>query len=419
MKIYLIGVLIVYVALQAFKDVLDYLNVRHARFRGSSLPPEFEGIVDAASLQKMRAYVKEKTAFEMVASTAAALATILFLFGGLLDRYNSWVASLGLPFLLSGPAFFLLLYVAGTLLWVPFSLYFVFRIENRHGFNTMTGRLWLSDFVKSTALSLVLLAFLSCASFALISWSSRFWWLWVWCFFLVFTIFVTYAAPYVIEPLFNKFVPVEDEDLKARIIRLTTLAGIKVSKVLKMDESKRSRHTNAYFAGIGRTKRIILFDTLLQGMTPDEIIAVLAHEIGHWKRRHLLKGLAVTQALSLALLFCCYHVLKGPMLAALFGITVDTLPAKILLVAFLASMVLFLLKPAMNGFSQRLEREADLFSCDLSGKSETMAEALVKLSKENLSNLFPHPLYAFFNYSHPPVLERIRYIRALCGESQG
>jgi len=212
---------------------------------------------------------------------------------------------------------------------------------------------------------------------------------------------------------------VEDEDLKARIVRLTTLAGIKVSKVLKMDESKRSRHTNAYFAGIGRTKRIILFDTLLQGMTPDEIIAVLAHEIGHWKRRHLLKGLAVTQALSLALLFCCYHVLKGPMLAALFGITVDTLPAKILLVAFLASMVLFLLKPAMNGFSQSLEREADLFSCDLSGKSETMVEALVKLSKENLSNLFPHPLYAFFNYSHPPVLERIRYIRALCGESQG
>ncbi len=311
MKTYLIGVLVVYVALQAFKDVLEYLNVRHARRRGPFVPQEFEGIVDRASLEKMLAYVKEKTAFEMVASTAATLATIIFLFGGLLDRYNSWVASFGLPLVLSGPAFFLLLYAAGALLWVPFTLYFVFRIENRHGFNTMTGRLWLADFVKSTALSLILLALLSLASFALISWSPRFWWLWVWCFILSFTIFITYAAPYVIEPLFNKFVPVEDDDLEARIVSLASQAGINVSKILKMDESKRSRHTNAYFAGIGRTKRIILFDTLLQGMTPDEIIAVLAHEIGHWKRRHLLKGLAISQALSLIVLFCSYHALKG------------------------------------------------------------------------------------------------------------
>jgi STE24 endopeptidase len=173
----------------------------------------------------------------------------------------------------------------------------------------MTGGLWLADFVKSTALSLILLALSFLAGFALISWSPRFWWLWVWCFFFSFTIFITYASPYVIEPLFNKFVPVEDDDLKARIVRLASQAGINVSKILKMDESKRSRHTNAYFAGIGRTKRIILFDTLLQGMTADEIIAVLAHEIGHWKRRHLLKGLAISQALSLIVLFL---LLLGP-----------------------------------------------------------------------------------------------------------
>ncbi len=419
MKTYLIGVLVVYVALQAFKDVLEYLNVRHARRRGRLVPTEFEGIVDRPSLEKMLAYVREKTAFEMVASTAGALATIFFLFGGLLDRYNSWVASFGLPLVLSGPVFFLLLYAAGALLWVPFTLYFVFRIENRHGFNTMTGWLWLADFVKSTALSLILLALLSLAGLSLISWSPRFWWLWVWCFFLAFTIFITYASPYVIEPLFNKFVPVEDDDLKARIVSMASQAGINVSKILKMDESKRSRHTNAYFAGIGRTKRIILFDTLLQGMTPDEIIAVLAHEIGHWKRRHLLKGLAISQAVSLIVLFCSHWALRGPTLLALFGITTDTLPAKILLIAFFVSMFSFFLKPAMYGFSRRLEREADRFSCDLTGKPETMVDALVKLSKENLSNLFPHPLYAFFNYSHPPVLERVRYIRAYCGAAKG
>jgi len=412
MKIDLLVVLVLYLALQVFKYALEYLNVRHMRLLASSVPAELEGAVDRTSLEKMQAYVAEKTAFDIIASGAASLAIIVFLFGGLLDRYNSWIASLNLGFVASGPVFFLLLYVAGELLSVPFSLYSVFRIENRHGFNTMSAGLWLADFLKGMMLSLVLLIVLSLAGFLLIQWSPRFWWFWVWCAFLALTIFITYISPYVIEPLFNTFIPVEDGDLKDRIIRLASSAGINVSKVLKMDQSKRSRHMNAYFAGIGRTKRIILFDTLLGSMSPDEIVAVLAHEIGHWKRRHLLKGLAITQALSLLLLFCAYRALQGPILSVLFRMKVDTLPVKMVAVAFLASMLAFFLKPAMNGLSRSFEREADRFSCDLSGKPETMVNALAKLSKENLSNLFPHPLYALFNYSHPPVLERIRYIRA-------
>ena len=412
MKIDLLVVLVLYLALQVFKYALEYLNVRHMRLLASSVPPELEGAVDRTSLEKMQAYVAEKTAFDIIASGAAGLATIVFLFGGLLDRYNSWIASLNLGFIASGPVFFLLLYVAGELLSVPFSLYSVFRIENRHGFNTMSAGLWLADFLKGMMLSLILLIVLSLAGFLLIQWSPRFWWFWVWCAFLALTIFITYISPYVIEPLFNTFIPVEDGDLKDRIIRLASSAGINVSKVLKMDQSKRSRHMNAYFAGIGRTKRIILFDTLLGSMSPDEIVAVLAHEIGHWKRRHLLKGLAITQALSLLLLFCAYRALQGPILSVLFRMKVDTLPVKMVAVAFLASMLAFFLKPAMNGLSRSFEREADRFSCDLLGKPETMVNALAKLSKENLSNLFPHPLYALFNYSHPPVLERIRYIRA-------
>ncbi len=401
MKTDLLVLLIVYMALQLFKYVLDYLNVRHVRRRGSSIPRELEGVIDPAQIKKMQIYLAEKTAFEVVASAASSLAAAIFLFGGLLDRYNSWIASFSVPFVLSGLVFFLPLYGAGELLSTPFSLYFAFRIEKRHGFNTMTRGLWLADFLKGTALSL--------AGFGLVGWSPRFW---VWCFLLAFTIFITYVSPYVIEPLFNKFSPVEDDDLRERIVHLALRVGISVSKVLKMDQSKRSRHTNAYFTGIGRTKRIILFDTLLESMSPDEIIAVLAHEIGHWKKRHLLKGLAISQVLSLVFLFCSYRALQGPSLATLFGIGTDTLPAKMVVIAFFMSMIAFLLKPAMNGFSRRLEREADRFSCDLAGKGETMVGALVKLSKENLSNLYPHPLYALFNYSHPPVLERIEYIRA-------
>jgi len=417
MKTDLLVILIIYALLQAFKYCLEYANVRHVRGLKDSIPPEFEGVLDRSMLDKMRVYLGEKTRFDIIASASASLAIVVFLFGGLLDLYNSWVAGLGLPFVLSGWLFFLLVYLAGELLSVPFTLYFVFRIENRHGFNTMTYGLWLADFLKGTMLSVVLLTLVSFAGFWLIERSPGAWWFLIWCFSLAFMIFITYVSPYVIEPLFNKFTPVEDGDLKARIMGLASRAGINVSKVLRMDESKRSTHTNAYFTGIGRTKRIILFDTLIQSMTPDEILAVLAHEMGHWKRHHLLKGLAITQPALLILIFCAYRAMQGPFLSNLFGIAADTFFAKAVIVAFLLSMVSFFLKPAMNGFSRTLEREADRFSCDLGANGETMVRVLVKLSKDNLSNLFPHPLYALFNYSHPPVLERIGYIRAYCAKN--
>jgi STE24 endopeptidase len=283
----------------------------------------------------------------------------------------------------------------------------------------MTYHVWLLDFLKETLLSLLLLTAGAFGGFWLIETSPRFWWFWVWCFFLAFTIFITYIAPYVIEPLFNTFTPVEDESLKSRIVALASRAGINVSKVLKMDQSKRSRHTNAYFTGIGRTKRIILFDTLLETMKPDEVLAVLAHEIGHWKRHHLLKGLLLTALVSLVFFFCAYQALSGHVLDTLFTIRVDTFPAKAVIAGFFAGMLSFLFTPAMNAFSRSLEREADRFSCAFEGRGEAMINALVKLSRDNLSNLYPHPLYALFYYSHPPVPERIRYIREYCENKGG
>ena len=201
-----------------------------------------------------------------------------------------------------------------------------------------------------------------------------------------------------------------------------------MSKVLKMDQSTRSRHTNAYFTGIGRTKRIILFDTLLETMTPDEVLAVLSHEVGHWKKRHLLKGLLLTACVSLVLLFCAHQALSRHVLDTLFAIRVATFPANAVIAGFFAGMLSFLLKPLMNGFTRMLEREADRFSCafeergeamPFGGRGEAIVSALVKLSRDNLSNLYPHPLYALFHYSHPPVLERIRYIREYCKKEGG
>ena len=408
-----------YVAVRVFTCVLDSLNLRSMRRGDHRAPPEFEGVLDGALLERMQRYLVEKTRFDMALSAFSGFVVLLFLFCGLLDGYNSWIASMAHPFVISGWLFFLLLYLAWELLTVPFSLYFIFRIEGRYGFNTMTLRLWLIDFLKGTTLSLVLLSLAVLAGLLLVQWSPRLWWFWVWCFFLVFTVFITYLAPSVIEPLFNTFTPLAEGPLRERIISLARRAGITVGKVLKMDESKRSSHTNAYFTGLGRTKRIILFDTLLASMTADQVLAVLAHEMGHWKGRHLLKGLALTETGSLLLLFCGYQALRGRLLDDLFSIRVDTFFAKAIIAAFLAAICSFLLKPVMNGFTRRLEREADRFACDLEGRGETMIEVLVKLSKDNLSNLWPHPLYALFNYSHPPVLQRISAIREYCGRKGG
>ncbi len=419
MKTALVVLLCVYLGLQAFRYVLDCLNLGYVRRRAHAAAPELAAVLGREFLDRMQLYLGETTRLGMIASGFSTLAAVVFLFGGILDTYNSWTASMNLPFVVSGWLFFILLYLAWELLTLPFTLYSIFHIEQKYGFNTMTCLVWLLDFLKGVVLSLLILTAVACGGLALVQASPGFWWFWVWCFFLAFTIFITYIAPYVIEPLFNTFTPVEDGSLKEAIIVLASTAGIKVSRVLKMDESKRSRHTNAYFTGVGRTKRIVLFDTLLETMTPDEVFAVLAHEIGHWKRHHLLKGLLLTSFVSLVFFFCASHALSGHLLDTLFAIRVATFPAKAVIAGFFAGMLSFLSAPVMNGFSRRLEREADRFSCAFGGNGEAMINALVKLSKDNLSNLYPHPLYALFHYSHPPVLERIAYIRAYCEKDRG
>lgn len=419
MKTALVVLLCVYLGVQVFRYCLDYLNLSYMRRRAWPAAPEFDAVLGREFLDRMQVYLRERTLFGMAASGLSTIAVVVFLFGGLLDTYNSWIASMNLPFAVSGWVFFVLLYLGWEVFSLPSTLYFIFHIEQKHGFNTMTYRVWFLDFLKGTLLSLLLLTAGAFGGFWLIETSPRFWWFWVWFFFLAFTIFITYIAPYVIEPLFNTFTPVEDESLKSRIVALASRAGINVSKVLKMDQSKRSRHTNAYFTGIGRTKRIILFDTLLETMKPDEVLAVLAHEIGHWKRHHLLKGLLLTALVSLVFFFCAYQALSRHVLDTLFAIRIDAFPAKAVIAGFLAGMLSFLFTPAMNAFSRSLEREADRFSCAFEGRGEAMINALVKLSRDNLSNLYPHPLYALFHYSHPPVLERIRYIREYCEKEGG
>jgi STE24 endopeptidase len=390
---------------------LRYLNLAYLQAHGRSVPTEFQGMVDPALLIKISDYTLENSRIGLFESIIGNLITILFLFGGLLGVYDHWILSLTGSLLWGGLLFSLFLLYAGMLIDIPFSLYRNFKVENRYGFNTMTTRLWFTDLIKSIVLSSILGSVVVLSALAIIQASPDLWWFWVWIFSLVFGIFVMYISPFVIEPLFFKFEPVKAEGFEENVRVLMKRAGLKVGRVFQVDASRRSRHSNAYFTGIGRVKRIVLFDTLIEQMTQDEILAVLAHEAGHWKKRHVLKRLVLTEVVSFCGLFLAYHLLTWNGLPGVIGLTDASFFARVVILGFLGSLVMFPLTPLFSYLARRDEREADQFASELTGRPDAMASALVKLSRENLANLHPHPLYAKFHYSHPPVVERIRALK--------
>jgi STE24 endopeptidase len=387
---------------------LRFLNLRHLRKHGDELPTGFELVIDAETLRRTTAYTLDQNRLALVESACSNSLLLVFIFGGWLGVYDCWVAAHTGSFIGGGIAFFLLIAFAEGVIEIPFSLYRTFRIENRYGFNTMTFRLWLADLAKSTAIAALLLSLVTAGGLALVRVSPTHWWLWVWLFFAGVSIFLMYISPYVIEPLFFKFEPVTTAGLEDEIRVLVEKAGLRVSRVMQVDASRRSTHSNAYFTGIGRVKRIILFDTLLQQMNHGEILAILAHEIGHWRKGHIMKRLAVTQLAALLSCYLAFRLSPWGGLPALLGLDRASFPAQLVILAFLGSLAAFPLTPLSSWLSRRHEWEADRFACTLTGTPADLATALVKLSRENLANLHPHPLYAAVYYSHPPLVERVR-----------
>ncbi|MDA8414694.1 MAG: M48 family metallopeptidase [Desulfobacteraceae bacterium] len=403
--------LFLFLLVTGFGYLLRFLNLRHLKRYGDRVPSGFEDAIDPELLRRTSAYTFDMSRVGLAESILDNILLVVFLFAGLLPLYDRWVVSLGGSFAVNGVMFFLFLTLFQTALDIPFSLYSTFRIENRYGFNTTTPRLWLGDLVKSTLLSTVLLCLLAGGALKLVQWSPGHWWLWVWGFFVAIGLFIMYVSPYVIEPLFNRFEPLKDEELAEEIREMLDRAGLQVSRVLQVDASKRSRHSNAYFTGIGRTKRIVLYDTLLQQMDRREILAVLAHEAGHWKKGHIRKRIVASEAAAFAGLVAAYWLLRWGGLPGLLGIGRLSFAGQTMILGFLMSLVSFPFTPLSSWFSRRHEREADRFATEISGMPDALASALIKLSKENLSNLHPHPLYATFHYSHPPVVERVNALR--------
>jgi STE24 endopeptidase len=404
MKILLITV---YLVRFAAACLLRYLNLRHLARCGSAVPDAFAGAIDAAALEKSARYTVEQSRVGLVESIYDSALLLIFLFTPLLPRYDAWIGSLTDSFVLRGVLFLLILTLCQGVLEIPFSLYGTFRIEKRYGFNTTSPKLWLEDFFKSTLLSTLLLVIVASAALLLVRHSPTLWWLWVWCFFALFSVTMIYLSPYLIEPLFSKFEPLGDAELEEEIGQMLEKGGLRVKGVMKMDASRRSLHSNAYFTGIGRVKRIVLYDTLLKQMERSEVLAILAHEAGHWKRGHIWKGLLLTETAALGVMFGAFFLINWGGVPALFGMDGASFAAQLLMLSFIFSIVGFALTPVGSWLSRRNEWEADRFATELSGHPEALASALIKLSRENLANLHPQPFYAWFYYSHPPVVERV------------
>lgn len=394
--------------LRAFLQVfLHRLNDGHLRRFGAEVPAVFEGWIDRETLQKISAYTLDSSRFGLIATLAAQGYFLFLLLSGLLPllvreihlyvRGEIWCA------LVFFGVFSLLL----NLLQIPLDLYDTFVIEARHGFNTRTWKVWLLDLLKSLTLSALFGGILLSLLLALMLHGGRYWWLWAWIAVGILELLILWLYPWLIAPWFNRFEPIADEDLAQRIQALVAQVGLKTKGIFRMDASRRSRHTNAYFTGLGKSKRIVLFDTLLASHPKEEILSVLAHEIGHWKKGHLRKQLLLLEAVSLLGFFLADQLLRWPDLYRAFGFSEPIGYVGLLLIGAILSPLAFFLEPLVNTLSRRFEREADDFAKNLLGSGEGLANSLRRIAKDNLANLNPHPLYAWFYASHPTLAERI------------
>jgi len=390
---------------------LNRLNTSHIRQHGSSVPEVFQDVVDQEKLKKISAYTVDSAAFGIISSLANQAFFLVILLSGFLPWLVKNIHQWGFGLIFGGLVFFASLSVLTNLLRIPFSLYGTFVIEDRYGFNTKTFRVWVNDLLKSLALSALLGGLLLWLFLTLVIRGGNAWWVWAWILMGAFELLMIWLYPVIIAPLFNKFEPIANNELEVQIRTLMEKAGLRAKGVFRMDASKRSKHTNAYFTGIGKSKRIVLFDTLLEAHTGEEILAVLAHELGHWKKKHVHKQLILAEILSLAGFYVVAKLLNWPLMYQTFGFPEPIPYVGLFLMGALFSPLGYFAQPLASAISRKFEREADDFTLTMIQRAEPMVSALKRLAADNLANLNPHPIYAWFYYSHPPLVERIKRLK--------
>jgi len=405
----------------ALTTALSWLNLAYLKRRAASpLPPEWAALLDTSRFPQMVAYREANTWLSQGARLTDLAVTLAILLSGLLPALARWAAALPAARVVQGLAVLAVLGGISYLAGLPWGLLSDFGVERKFGFSTITFRTWLMDQVKSLFLAVVLGVPLAGVLLLLMERMGATWWLPAWGVVTLFQLLVAYIAPVVILPLFNKFEPLKDEALREDIFALARKAGFPLGGVFQINASLRSTHSNAYFTGFGKNRRIALFDTLLEQLSHSQILAVLAHEIGHWKKRHILKGMVGGILLSGLGLAVVAWVLDHPWLYRVVGMEdlyravgpVGPVAAVgLFLFGVVASPLGLLLAPVANGISRRREYQADAYSLELYDHPTALEEGLIRLTEKNLSNLFPHSLAVVFYYSHPPLLQRVEAIR--------
>ncbi len=390
--------------------ILDLLNLKHVKSQSIEVPENFRDFIDEDSYRKSIKYTVAKTRFSIVSDFYDALILAVVVLGGFLPwLYDMFTGMFGSG--IWGQALVLLL--IGFILGVPglpFDWWSTFKIEGRFGFNKNTLRLWILDKVKGSLIALIIGLPLFASFIFLVDWGGSFWWIWGGVVFFLFQIVIMVVHPMFIMPLFNKLEPLEEGSLKTRLFSLADRTGFNAKTILVMDGSKRSTHSNAFFAGFGKFRRIVFFDTLLEQMNEEELEAVLAHEIGHYKLGHIPKMIALSGLISLGI-FALLGLLSGSMwFVEAFKFTnlegSQIIVPLFLLFMLLSGLVNFWLTPLASLLSRKYEYEADAFARDVMKSSKPLVLSLRKLHKENLSNLTPHHVYSGFYYSHPTLMER-------------
>jgi STE24 endopeptidase len=386
-------------------------QVRHVRAHRGAVPPTFAAAIPLDAHQKAADYTVAKARLGAFDTLLDALVLLVLTLGGLVQWLAvQWERVLPGQLVWHGAALIVSVLVLQSVIGLPLGLYRIFGVEQRFGFNRMTLKLFVIDMLKGIALATALGVPLLLVVLWLMSEAGRYWWLWVWAVLVAFSLFMQLIIPTVIMPWFNKFSPLQDPRLVERVERLLERCGFRSRGLYVMDGSKRSAHGNAFFAGFGASKRIVLFDTLVERLEPTEVEAVLAHELGHYRLNHIKKRLAVSFASSLAGLFILGLLVEQPWFYQGLGVQMQTLPIALLLFLLVSSTFGYFLSPLASLFSRKHEFEADQYARG-HAEAEDLVRALVKLYKDNAATLTPDPLHSAFYDSHPPAATRIARLR--------
>lgn len=396
----------------AIKLWLAQRQLKHVSAHREKVPDAFSDKITLADHQKAADYTCAKTRMGMITAVFEAVLLLAFTLGGGLQVLAEWSQTVFTSPILQGMTLIVSVLLISGILEMPFGLYSTFVIEARFGFNKMTARLYVLDMLKGLLLGSLLGLPLLFGVLWLMERMGDNWWLYVWLVWVSFSLLILFIYPTFIAPLFNKFQPLQDESLKSRIEALLHKCGFSAKGLFVMDGSKRSSHGNAYFTGFGKTKRIVFFDTLISRLNPPEIDAVLAHELGHFKRRHVLKRIVLTFVVSLLFLWLLSQLMHAEWFYAGLGVHSQSTAMALQLFFMALPVFTFLLHPVSSAYSRKHEFEADEYAAKQTAAGD-LVNALVKLYQDNAATLTPDPLYSTFYSSHPPAMIRIARLQTM------